>query len=387
MDSGDDEGRDDRAPQAVEYEQEQQTLSFMETDLARHAIPEPSDGELYLLKVPRFLAFEPTAFNHKTFQPPTTDHHSKYPASEHFSAYDTAMSTIRWRRSPSDHAQLQSNARVLRWSDGSLTLQFANNPTLQFDIDANTLAPPQVNPKIPTPTSMKVNAKRDKESYTYLVAPYEEAQIMRVTNKFTTALNVVPAVNMKDAALEKLQNDLAAAASRGRDEADQAISFVNVDEDPDLIRQREEATFKERQRQARAREKHAERQAERANRGAGGRGIRSAGLSIGDLEDDDGTPRAKKPRAKAGLRRDYSDDEDYGRRGGNREDEYDEEDDFIVGSDEEPEIVEDDDDPDEGIIASPKRRSGGDDEDEDDEVAPSNRTKRRRVVDDDEDDE
>ena len=359
----------------------------METDLARHAIPEPSDGELYLLKVPRFLAFEPTAFNHKTFQPPTTDHHSKYPASEHFSAYDTAMSTIRWRRSPSDHAQLQSNARVLRWSDGSLTLQFANNPTLQFDIDANTLAPPQVNPKIPTPTSMKVNAKRDKESYTYLVAPYEEAQIMRVTNKFTTALNVVPAVNMKDAALEKLQNDLAAAASRGRDEADQAISFVNVDEDPDLIRQREEATFKERQRQARAREKHAERQAERANRGAGGRGIRSAGLSIGDLEDDDGTPRAKKPRAKAGLRRDYSDDEDYGRRGGNREDEYDEEDDFIVGSDEEPEIVEDDDDPDEGIIASPKRRSGGDDEDEDDEVAPSNRTKRRRVVDDDEDDE
>ncbi|KAF2632304.1 hypothetical protein BU25DRAFT_359166 [Macroventuria anomochaeta] len=389
LDSGDDEGRDDRAPQAVEYEQEQQTLSFMETDLARHAIPEPSDGELYLLKVPQFLAFEPTAFNHKIFQPPTTDHHSKFAATEHFSAYDTAMSTIRWRRSPSNHAELQSNARVLRWSDGSLTLQFANDPTTQFDIDANALAPPQVNPKIPTPTSMKRSAKGDKESYTYLVAPYEEAQIMRVTNKFTTALNVVPAANLKDAALEKLQNDLAAAATRGRDEADQAISFVNVDEDPDLIRQREEATFKERQRQARAREKHAERQAERANRGAVGRGgLRTAGLSIGDLEDDEGAPRTKKPRAKTGLRRDWSDDEDYGRGAGrNREDDYDEEDDFIAASDEEPEIVEDDDDPDEGIMASPKRKSGGNDEDDDDEVVPSNRTKRRRVVDDDEDDE
>ncbi|KAH6615340.1 Leo1-like protein-domain-containing protein [Boeremia exigua] len=389
LDSGDDEARDDRAPQAVEYEQEQQTLSFMETDLARHAVPEPTDGELYALKVPRFLAFEPTVFNHKTFQAPTTDHHSKFGASEHFSAYDTAMSTIRWRRSPSNQAELQSNARILRWSDGSLTLQFASNPTTQFDIDANTLAPPQINPRIPTPTSSKHGLKSDKESYTYLVAPYEEAQIMRVTNKFTTALSVVPAANLKDAALEKLQNDLAAAATRGRDEADQAISFVKVDEDPDLIRQREEATFKEKQRQLRAKEKHAERQAERANRGVGGhRGARSAGLSIDDLEDGDGAPRSKKPRPKSGLRRDWSDDEDYGRGPGrNREDDYDEEDDFIAASDEEPEIVEDDDDPDEGIAPSPKRRGGGHDDDDDAEVVPAHRIKRRRVVDDDEDDE
>lgn len=390
LDSGDDEGRADRAPHGVEYEQEQQTLSFMETDVARHAVPEPSDGELYLLKVPRFLAFEPTAFNHKTFQPPTTDHHSKFAASEHFSAYDTALSTIRWRRSPSNHAELQSNARILRWSDGSLTLQMANDPTTQFDIDANTLAPPQVNPKIPTPTSMKRSAKNDKESYTYLVAPYEEAQIMRVTNKFTTALNVVPAANLKDAALEKLQNDLAAAASRGRDEADQAISFVDVEKDPEIIRQEAETAFKQKQKQQRAREKHAERQAERANRAAGGRShIRSAGLSIGDLEDDEDTPRGKKSRGRAGLNRDYSDDEDYGRGPGRREEDYDDEgDDFIVNSDEEPEIVEDDSDPDEGIVASPKRRAIRDDDDDDEEeVVPSNRTKRRRVVDDDEDDE
>jgi RNA polymerase-associated protein LEO1 len=393
LDSGDDEGRNDRlrAHEPVEYEQEQQTLAFMDADIARHAVPEPSDGELYLLKVPRFLAFEPTAFSHTTFQPPTTDHHSKFAASEHFSPYDTALSTIRWRRSPSNHAELQSNARVLRWSDGSFTLQTANDPTTQFDIDANTLAPPLVNPRIPTPSAVardrSAKQRAEKESYTYLVAPYEEANVMRVTNKFTTALSVVPAANLKDAALEKLQNDLAAAATRGRDEADQAISFVDVNEDPDLRRQREEATFKERQRQARAREKHEARQAERANRTIGRSGVRTAGLSIGDLEDDDGASRPRKPRAKTGLRRDWSDDEDYGRGSGKtREDDYDEEDDFIAASDEEPEIVDDDDDLDEGIMASPKRHRGGNDDDDDDEVVVS-RTKRRRVVDDDEDDE
>ncbi|CAO2650387.1 Nn.00g016790.m01.CDS01 [Neocucurbitaria sp. VM-36] len=393
LDSGDDEGRADRARGADAVEEvEQQTFAFMDADLARHAIPEPTDNELYLLKVPRFLSFEPTAFNHKTFQPPTTDHHSKLAASEHFSAYNTAMSTIRWRRSPSNNAELQSNARILRWSDGSLTLQFANDPTTQFDIDANTLAPPQINPKIPTPTAIredktgsKTSAK--KESYTYLVAPYEEANVMRVTNKLTTALNVVPAANLKDAALEKLQNDLAELATRGRDESDQAISFVDVNEDPELRRQREEATFKEKQRQARAREKHEARQAERANRTMGRASGRSAGgLDIDELEGN-GAPRGpRKPRQKGGLRRDWSDDEDYGRVGRSREDDYDEEDDFIAASDEEPEIVEDDDDPDEGIMASPKRGRGGDEGDDDDEVIVS-RTKRRRVVDDDEDEE
>ncbi|USP74521.1 hypothetical protein yc1106_01795 [Curvularia clavata] len=394
LDSGDDEGRTDRARHHETVEEvEQQTFAYMDADLVRHAVPEPTDNELYLLKVPRFLSFEDKAFDHKTFQPPTTDHHSKLAASEHFSAYHTAMTTIRWRRSPSDNATLQSNARILRWSDGSLTLQLASDPTVQFDIDANTLAPPQVNPKIPTPTSIKedrsgAKTSAKKESYTYLVAPYEEANVMRVTNKLTTSLNVVPAANTKDAALEKLQNDLAKVASKGRDDADQAISFINVDEDPELRRQREEATFKEKQRQLRAREKHEARQAERANRTMGRSGGRAAGggLDIDGLEDR--APRRQQQR-KTGIRRDWSDDEDYGGPRRNREDDYDEEDDFIAASEEEPEIFEDDDDPDEGIAPSPKRARGGAvaaDDDDEDEVVVS-RTKRRRVVDDDEDEE
>jgi RNA polymerase-associated protein LEO1 len=362
----------------------------MDADLARHPIPEPTDNELYLLKVPRFLSLDDKAFTHKGFQAPTTDHHSKVAASEHFSAYNTAMTTVRWRRSPSDNAVLQSNARILRWSDGSLTLQLASDPTTQFDIDANTLAPPQIRPKIPTPTAIKEDrtgskTSSKKESYTYLVAPYEEANVMRVTNKLTASLNVVPAANTRDAAVEKLQDDLRKVTQKGLDEGNQAISFVDVSEDPELRRQREEATFKEKQRQLRAREKHEARQAERANRTMGRSGGRSggAGLAIDDLE---GAPSTRKAPRKKGLQRDWSDDEDYGGPRRNREDDYDEEDDFIAASDEEPEIVDDDDDPDEGIRESPKRgRGGAAADDDDDEVVV--RTKRRRVVDDDEDEE
>lgn len=371
----------------------------MDADIARHAVPEPSDGELYLLKIPRFLAIEPTAFNHKTFQAPTTDHHWKTAPSEHFSAFNTAMTTIRWRRSPSKPSQLQSNARVLRWSDGSLTLQFANDPVNQYQVNANALAPPQVDPKIPTPTSVKKKTRTEfKESYTYLVAPYEEANVMRVTNKFTTGIQVVPAANSRDGALEKLQNDLAAAAARGRDDANQAISFINVNEDPELRRQREEQSYKEKLKQQRAREKHELRERERANRTFNRSGVHRStyGLDVGMLEGEERgrRPGAKKARLKA-SQRDWSSDEDYGIRGRpTREDEYDEEDDFIAPSEEEPEIVDDDED-DDGIIEeprhrardtqSPKRNRDGD-EDEDEEVIV-NRPKRRRVVEDDDEDE
>lgn len=393
LDSGDDEGRTDRiaGAQDVEVEAEEHTFSFMDADIARHCVPEPSDGELYLLKVPRFLSIEPTAFSHKTFQAPTTDHHSRAAPSEHFSPYDTAMTTVRWRRSPTNPSQFQSNTRVLRWSDGSLTLQFASQPLEQYEINANMLAPPQINPKKPTPTSLTHKTGQEfKQSYTYLVAPYEVAQVMRVTNKFTTSLSVVPTATSKDGALEVLQNALAKAASRGRDEKDQAISFINVEEDPELKRAREEAQFKEKQKMARAKEKSEMREREKQSRRLGGGGRSSGyGLSTDLLEGAESGRRggARKPRTKSGLGRGgWSSDEDFGRGGRTKEDEYDEEDDFIARTDEEDEGEGLDDDDEEEILDDPSPKRNRRNDDDDDEVTIS-RTKRRRVVDDDDEDE
>lgn len=395
LDSGDDEGRTDRVPQeTIEEEADERTISCMDAEIARHPVPEPSDGELYSLKVPRFMTIEPKRWDPKTFEPPTTYHHSKEAPSGHFSPFETALTTIRWRRSPSNPANLQSNARILRWSDGSVTLQLASRSLEQYQIDAIPLAPPQIQPPKPTPTSLTSNYTNRvyKEGFTYLLAPYPDAQIMRVTNKFTASLSVLPTSSSNDEAIEALQSALAKAARSQLDNKDQAISFIKVDEDPEITRAKKEAEFKLRQKQLRAKEKNELKERERQVRRMGGG--RSTGLHIGALEDDEGGRRggARKPRAKTGLRRDWSDDEDYGFRKNTREDEYDEEDDFIAASDEEPEVVEDDEDDDDGIEASPPRRRqetqspkrsrGGDDED----VVVS-RPKRRRVVEDDDESE
>lgn len=369
---------------------------------------------MYLMKVPKFMTIESEMFDIPSYNAPTTDHHSRQEASATFSAFNTAMSTIRWRHSPSGSGELQSNARILRWSDGSLTLQLASDPTQQFEIDGKALAPPQRRPAKPTPTSLKPGQKfQGNESYTYLAVPHESVGFVRVTHKITAGLAILPSATTTDDALEKLQSSLAAAVRGKNLNSDGGIEFVKIDEDPELAKKKAEVAEREKQRAAKRREAAENRDRDRGNRALGRSGLSSSrhgagGLTAGMLEDDGGGAR---PRTKAKPRRqrrnsEYSDDEDFGRKRGNfQQDEYDVEDDFIAGSDEEEAVddeeeEEEEEDEDDGIVEkeskkSPKRSrekevepAGGEEDAEgEDEVVSAARTKRRRVVDEDEDDE
>ncbi|KAK5016988.1 hypothetical protein LTR60_002139 [Cryomyces antarcticus] len=420
LDSGDDEGRNDRMQEddAAAAPPENESINFADVEMSRHAQPEPSDGELYLLKVPRFLSVDPVAWRVPAFQPPVTDHHSKTTPSATFSAYNTALTTLRWRHSPSNPSELQSNARILRWSDGSLTFQLASDPTTQYEIDGNPLAPPQQTPVKPTPMTLKHKHKGrfaadgkyhpEQDSFTYLAAPSESASMLRVTNKITAGLSVLPSADTTDDALERLQNSLAAAVRGKNLNGDGGIEFVNINEDPELAKKKAEAAEREKLKMQKRREAAEARERDRGSRvlGRSGLGYRHVGgLTTGMLEDDEfgggmGRPRANKPKARRQHRRndEYSSDEDFGRRRTTKEDEYDEEDEFIAKSDEE-EVVEDDEDEeedvDDGIVekekTSPKRDRPPPVETDEDAEADGDpgqaRPKRRRVVEDDDDED
>jgi RNA polymerase-associated protein LEO1 len=402
--------------------------------LARSAIPKPSDGEMYLLKVPEFLEIDPKGFTLSSFKPPTTDHHSRKPPSATFSAYGTALTTIRWRRSPSDPAQLQSNARILRWSDGSLTLQLASDPLTQYDLPPQSLAPPQVNPSKPTPTSVRDPRNKShrtpysaaKDSFIYLATPHTDFGVMRFTNKLTAGLKVINtsagANGVVDEALERLQEQLL-EAQRKKEEAAEGgmlVSHEDMLEDPENAKRRAEQAEKEKARAQRKLEAQMSRDRERHHRALGRSGLSGSrgGLSVAGLEDDElgggsggryagGKP--SKPKKKRMLRDDYSDEDDYAGRRTTKEDEYDMEDDFMAPSDEDVDAEadgdEDEDDIDDQIEkqerarerersrSSPKRtapEADDDDDGEDEEDGMASKkaaTKRRRVVDDDEDED
>ena len=368
--------------------------------------------QLYLLQFPSYLGIEPKAFTPSDWKPPSSEHHTADAPSSTFSAYNVSNNTIRWRHAPSNPKEIQSNSRVLRWSDGSLTLQVASNPREQFALAAKALAPPQINPVRPTPTSIKSKQAVGKRAYdsrldshTYLASPHEAVSLLQITNHITTSLAVQSYADQDDDALIKLQESMA-AATKGHKGAEGGVGIMHITEDPELAKKKAEVAEKEKARAARRRQLQEEKERERNNRVLGRSGLRTggygAGLTVVGLEDDDGMARPKsrpsKPKTKKPRRRnsEYSDEEEFMTRGRTREDEYDEDDGFLVGSDEEPEIVADASEEEEEIDMEAERprkkiskREAAADELETPATAgsPRSRGKRRRVIDDEDEEE
>ena len=284
-----------------------------------------------------------------------------------------------------------------------MSLQLASNPREQFELTAKPLAPPQINSVKPTPTSTSqsrthgpasYNARLD--SHTYLAAPHESAELIRLTNHITASLAVQSSTNQDDDALARLQEQLAAAQKGNKATQDGGVAVINISEDPELAKKRAELAEKEKSKMQRRMQNQADRETNRNNNVLKRSGLRtgmSAGLTINGLEDDDGMGtmrgRPSKPKSRRPRRRnsEYSDDEEFRGRGRTREDEYDEDDGFLVGSDEEPEVGEESeeeaemgDEVDEEEVERPKKRGS-------EEAAGGGRAKRRRVIDDEEEEE
>ncbi|PYH82107.1 hypothetical protein BO82DRAFT_309246 [Aspergillus uvarum CBS 121591] len=356
LDSGDDVDRYDRAGERMDYEdggeeQFQETVNIMDMTLSRAPEPLTSNGEIYTMPVPPFLSVETEEFNPETYVAPP---------------FTTAATSLCWRHDPQDESLLQSNARIIRWEDGSMTLQLASAPKEQYRISTKPLAPLN--------RAGEYDVKLD--SHVYLGAAAEASSVFRLTSHLTHGLTVYPTTMETDDAVQRLQESLAAAARSGKKTLDGSAPVIEVKEDPELAKRQAEMAEREKLKAARRRQQLADRELDRGRRAGFGHRTGGGGLTVGGLEDDDGLmttrPRAKKARKPNRRGEIYTDDEeDYDRRGRTREDEYDEDDGFLVGSDEEPEIVDDDDD--EDILEDEDMDAEGEDDD-----APPARPRHKR---------
>lgn len=377
-----------------------ETVNIMDLNLARAPKPASTNGEVcplskryqsgwrlmkiqvYTMRVPNFLAVETEEFNPETYVAPP---------------YSTAATSLCWRHDPNNESLVESNTRIVRWDDGSLTLQLASAPSEQYRISTKPLAP----------NSKSGDYDPKLDSHVYLGAAAEASSVFRFTSHVTHGLNVVPSTVETDDAVQRLQESLAAAARGGKKTADGSAPVIEVKGDPEIAKKQAELAEREKLRAARRRQQLADRELDRGRRVGVSQRSGGAGLTVGGLEDDDGmlTTRAKKPRRPNRRGEIFTDDEeDYDRRGRTREDEYDEDDGFLVGSDIEPEVADDGDDeeeledddmdaegeedvPAEGPArpASPKRKSAEPDTVPPTTGSPPARKKHRYVVDDDED--
>ncbi|BGO92549.1 hypothetical protein NBRC10512_000469 [Rhodotorula toruloides] len=356
----------------------------------------PAGGKVWHAKMPNFLQLKTTAFDEAKWSPEEeeaeTESQGRPPLPDE--------NTIRWRWTKDELGQVikQSNARIVRWSDGSLSLQLGAelfDMSLSLDHSAVMTAsaaaglpiPPAINPVTAGLTASSFDSSRG-HGLTYLTARHtyngqlSEAQA-----------SVHGSMSFRPATLTSNTHKRLAGSIRGRLNDVDAKRKVKMQDlpamDPERQRLEKEKAAQEKARKARKEAAKAE-----GGRRSGGRRSKKAtkieGLDLSDDEDEDedayggyGT-RSQPKRGKGGpLARDYSDDDDG----------------FLAKSDEEMEVSGDEEEI-EAVDAAAEREerrrkdrrksraeadsdeddSGGKDEEEQ-AAAP----KRRMVVESDED--
>ena len=213
-------------------------------------------------------------------------------------------------------------------------------------------------------------------------------------------MNVLPNSQVKDDAIIRLQESLAAATKGKHKNGEGGVGHIKVTEDPELEKRRAEAAEKERMKLIRRREAAEARERERNTRVLGrvGLGGKAGGLGIGGMEAEEERTALGRKRAAPGsaakrrARRDDYDSDDEGPRARTKEDEYDKEDGFLADSDEEMEYEGDGGDSDEEDVMDDeseeeKKKPKAGKEKVEKEATPVPRGKRRKVIDDDDEDE
>ncbi|KAF3940491.1 hypothetical protein ABW19_dt0206365 [Dactylella cylindrospora] len=332
LDSGDDLDADPRRrlggdPMDELSEEERDETSY-EVDIGLHKLPKASDNEIYLLKIPQFVSIAPQIFTPSGFREP------KLPPDAAITPYTFATSAVRWRRSEADPSKLESNSRIIQWSDGSFSLEIGSAQNSLYDLPTNPLIPPQDAPYNPA-----------LDSFTFLAEPLANSRLVRFFTHATQSMAVVPASDniITDDIKQMVAARYKATQKRTGDQGVKKVELSYKIEDPEKARREAEAA--EREAEKFRKKLEAQKQKEQTANGLKRNAFRrDHGLSGGDLEDG---VSSRYERSGGGS---------YYRN--RKEDDYDEDDGFVEAdpdSDEEEEIIDDDSEEEEEYESSRRR--------------------------------
>ncbi|KAJ1861082.1 Paf1 complex component [Coemansia sp. RSA 2703] len=343
------------------------------------ALPRSSDGKYVLARAPNLMQLDPTPFTPDAYEDLIPREHS---AMEHgvkdAVSGDIAMAvegiianTIRWRRVTDSDGQTrrESNARLVRWSDGSTTVVIGGTTPESYSIMAESL--------MATPAGEQHNYAAALHPTEFLMQTHArltdqwvfKQSVQSATGRLAVS-KLLERVRSRTAGYKPLESD--AAQGTGS----RVTRFRNIDTDPELLARRAVKEEEERERQRRKEEKIRERREARELQH--GRDARAGAYGVSDDEmeyaSDDIAARPVPSHARSrtarepsrfgapavsrGMRGSYVDDEDDG---------------FVVDDDEELEVGP---------------RDEFDDEEEEEEMAARQLNGAKRAVySDDEDDE
>ncbi|KZV72209.1 Leo1-domain-containing protein [Peniophora sp. CONT] len=140
---------------------QQQPLLEAAVSVPNIPVPKPSDGQHWILRLPNFLKIDAKPFNPDTYEGPEEEL-AKGSRDRDMLVKLRVENTVRWRwtKDAEDRDVRQSNARVIRWSDGTSSLRLGKE---YFDMSSVSEAASGSKP----------------HALTYLVAQHKSAGIMQ----------------------------------------------------------------------------------------------------------------------------------------------------------------------------------------------------------------
>ncbi|KAI0788784.1 Leo1-like protein-domain-containing protein [Abortiporus biennis] len=191
---------------AEEDEPEEPQPKALEVNLPLPNIPMPrsSDGTHWVLRMPNFVNVDSKPFHPETYIGPEQEdddtHHAENLREKSMSIKLKVENTVRWRWVKDKHGQdqRQSNSRIIRWSDGSLSLKLGKE---LFDINQNidtsggasrSTIGNNSQPSLSQPQSQPIGGKTPVEGLTYLVAQHKHAGMLQCEAAITGYMSLRP---------------------------------------------------------------------------------------------------------------------------------------------------------------------------------------------------
>jgi RNA polymerase-associated protein LEO1 len=199
---------DRKRREALEYEEDDEPNPLIEHRLEASVsipnipLPKSSDGQHWVIRMPNFVKVDSKPFHPDTYVGP--EHEEDFLGGTHERDMGIKLrveNTVRWRwaKNRNDQDHRQSNAHIIRWSDGSMSLRlgkeyFDVNQVIDSSGSAHRQAfgtsqnsqPQSQSPGTPTTTPGKAHG------LTYLVAQHKRAEILQAEAAITGFLTLRP---------------------------------------------------------------------------------------------------------------------------------------------------------------------------------------------------
>lgn len=170
-------------------------------------IPRSSDGQYWVIRMPNFVKVDSKPFHPDTYVGPEQEDDDVSQQNENYREKSMTIklkveNTVRWRwiKDEFDQDKRQSNGRIIRWSDGSLSLRLGKE---LFDINqtyetsssllgkAAAGSQPSASQTSPS-ASQQTPAAPKAQGLTYLVAQHKRSEVLQTEAAITGYMSLRP---------------------------------------------------------------------------------------------------------------------------------------------------------------------------------------------------